>query len=127
MYQCPICEIDPESHSFTKVEETDEYVLFNTCPSKSKLDYDTEGILNHYEGVLKELGTKKWFWIFDGIHFNLNHFLQFDLAIRLAKLISNYSDNLVKIIIINPTIYIRSTYTMIYPFLNDKLRSMITI
>ena len=127
MYQCPICEIDPLSHSFTKVVETDEYVLFNTCPSKSKLYYDTEGIINHYEGVLNELGTKPWIWIFDGIDFNLNHFLQFDLAIQMAKLISKHSDHLIKIIILNPTIYIRSTYSMIYPFLNDKLRAMILI
>jgi hypothetical protein len=124
---CPICEIDPLSHSFTKVMETDEYVLYNTCPSKSKLYYDTEGIIQHYESVLSQLGKKKWIWVFDSIGFNLQHFLQFDLAIQMTKLISKYSDQLLQIIVLNPTIYIRSTYTMIYPFLNDKLKSMIII
>ena len=64
---------------------------------------DTEGILTHYEGVLSEIPEDKdWIWIFDSFDFTLKHYLQIDVGIGLAKLITNkFSHNLKKIIISN--------------------------
>lgn len=128
-YICGLCSLNPSSHSLTKLYEKDDTLYYYTCPSKAILYFDTTGIINHYNGVLSEIPkNKKWIWIFDSNGFNFKHFLQIDVAIGIAKLISNdFSDNLTKIIIINPTIYISSIYNIIEPFLNKKLLSIIEI
>ena len=126
-YQCPLCILDPLSHSLLKLSESNNIIYFYTCPSYAKLYYDANSIIKHYDGVLSEIpNNKKWVWIFDSTDFGFKHFTQINVGIELAKLISNkFSNNLEKIIVINPTIYVSSTYRIIYPFLNDKLKRII--
>jgi hypothetical protein len=128
-YICPLCSIDPLSHSLSEVCEKNNIIYYYTCPSKAKLYFDTLGIINHYNGVLSEIPeNKKWIWIFDGTEFNLKHFFQIEVAIELAKLISSkFSEKLEKIIIINPNFYIKSVYNIIYPFLNLKMKTIIEL
>jgi hypothetical protein len=126
-YICPLCTIDPLNHSLVKLKETDKTVIFYSCPSQAKLYFDSEGIIHHYDGVLSEIPkNKKWIWIFDSNGFNLNHFMQINVGIELAKLITNkFSNNLLNIIIINPTIYVSLTHNTLKPFLNDKINKVI--
>jgi hypothetical protein len=128
-YICPLCSIDPLSHSLSEVCEKNNIIYYYTCPSKAKMYFDTLGIINHYDGVLSEIPeNKKWIWIFDGTEFNLKHFFQIEVAIELAKLISSkFSEKLEKIIIINPNFYIKSVYNIIYPFLNVKMKTIIEL
>lgn len=128
-YICPICFFNPSSHSLSKIAEKDDTIYYYACPSKATLYFDTVGIINHYNGVLSEIPkNKKWFWIFDANEFYLKHFLQIDVAIQLAKLItSKFSDNLQKIIIINPTFYVSAIYNIIKPFLSSKIISIVEI
>ena len=129
VYTCPLCLLDPLSHSLTNFLEKDNTYYFYTCPAKAKLYFDTISIINHYDGVLSEIPeNKKWIWVFDGMGFGLKHFLQIEVAIELSKLISSkFSKNLEKIIIINPSGYISSVYNIIRPFLNNKITSIIEI
>jgi hypothetical protein len=128
-YKCPLCELMPSSHSLTKVLEKKDIIYYYTCPSQAILYYDVNGIVNHYDGVLSEIPeNKKWIWIFDSLDFSFIHATQINVAIELAKLISNkFNKNLKKIIIINPTIYIKVTHKMIMPFLNNKVKDIIEI
>jgi hypothetical protein len=128
-YICPLCAVDPLSHSLNEVFVKDNLKYYYTCPSKAKLYYDSKSIINHYEGVLSEIPENiSWIWIFDSIDFNINHFLQIDVCIQLAQLISRkFSNNLEKIIIINPSNYISITYEIIKPFLNKKVKSIIEL
>ena len=73
--QCPICKIDPESHSFKKVSEKNGISTYYTNPTKAK-DRNTDGILTHYENTLEEIGNKKWIWIFDSDGFDMKHSLE---------------------------------------------------
>ena len=109
--------------------EKNGIIYYYTCPSQAILYYDINGIINHYDGVLSEMTeNKEWVWIFDSLGFSLNHAMQISVAIELAKLISNkFSKNLKKIIIINPTFYIKMTHKIIMPFLNNKVRDIIEI
>ena len=129
VYTCPLCLLDPLSHSLTNFLEKDNTYYFYTCPSKAKLYFDTTSIINHYDGVLSEIPeNKKWIWVFDGTDFGLKHFLQIDVATELAKLISSkFSKNLEKIIIINPSGYVSPVYAIVKPFLNNKIKSIIEI
>ena len=128
-YVCPICNILSSSHSLTNMLETNEIIYYYTCPSKAILYNDVHGIINHYDGVLSEIPeNKEWVWIFDGLNFGFIHVIETSVAIELAKLISNkFSKNLKKIIIINPTIYIKIIHDLLMPFLNNKLKSIIEI
>ena len=128
-YTCPLCKIQPSSHSLTKLLEKKGIIYYYTCPSQAILYYDVKGIVDHYDGVLSEMPeNKEWVWIFDSLDFSLVHAIQTNVAIELAKLISNkFSKNLKKIIIINPTFYIKITHKMLMPFLNNKIRDIIEI
>jgi hypothetical protein len=128
-YICPLCELQPSSHSLKKVLETKDIIYFYTCPSQATLYYDVTGIINHYDGVLSEIPeNKEWVWIFDSLGFRLIHAMHTTVGIELAKLISNkFSKNLKKIIIINPTFYTTITHKMIMPFLNNRLKDIIEI
>jgi hypothetical protein len=126
-YVCPICLIDPLSHSLIKVKEIDDILIFYSCPSQAKLYFDVEGIMNHYNGVLSEIKqNQKWIWIFDSYEFNLNHLIEINVGIQLAKLISSkFSHNLLNIIIINPNIYTSLTHNLLKPFLSEKINEII--
>jgi hypothetical protein len=128
-YICPVCTLLPDSHSLSKVLEKNDIIYYYTCPSQAILYYDVKGIINHYNGVLSEMSeNKEWVWIFDSLGFSLIHAMQTNVAIDLAKLISNkFSKNLKKIIIINPTFYITITHKMIIPFLTNKIRDIIEL
>lgn len=128
-YICPLCKLQPLSHSLTKLSEKNGIIYYYTCPSQASLYYDVEGILNHYKGVLSEIPKdKEWIWIFDSLDFNLTHALQINVAVEIAKLIThNFSTNLKKIIIINPTFYITMTHKLVMPFLNETIKNIIEI
>ena len=128
-YTCPLCKLVPSSHSLTKLLEKKGIIYYYTCPSQAILYYDVKSIINHYDGVLSEIPeNKEWVWIFDSLGFSIIHAIEINVAIELAKLISNkFSKNLKKIIIINPTFYITITHKMIFAFLNNKVRDIIEI
>lgn len=126
-YECPLCVLDPYNHSLKKLAVRENTYIYYACPSQAKMYKDTEGILTHYEGVLSEIPEDKdWIWIFDSFDFTLKHYLQIDVGIGLAKLITNkFGHNLKKIIIINPTFYISSTYSIVRVFLSERIRNMV--
>ena len=128
-YKCPLCELQPSSHSLTKLIEQKGIIYYYTCPAQAILYYDVTGIINHYDGVLSEIPeNKEWIWIFDSLDFSIIHAMQINVAIELSKLISNkFYKNLKKIIIINPTSYIKITHKIILPFLNNKIKDIIEI
>lgn len=69
---------------------------------------------------------KQWKWIFDASGFGFKHFMQIDVGIRVAKLISSeYSDNLTKIQILNTNIYVNLVYNAVSPFLSNKIMERI--
>jgi hypothetical protein len=128
-YMCPLCNLLPNSHSLKKIIETENTIYYYTCPSEAILYYDVKGIINHYNGVLSEIPkNKEWIWIFDSFGFNLKHALETKVAIEMARLITNkFSNNLKKIIIINPTFYITITHKFLLPFLSEKVKNIIDI
>jgi hypothetical protein len=126
MYECPVCKLDPTSHSLSTIYESDDIICYYTCPSKASKYDDRDGILQHYDGVLTDKGNKAWIWVFDCVNFGMNHATEFRLAIDMAKLITKtHGDTLTQIHIINPTIYIKITINVIWPFLSDHIKSII--
>ncbi len=125
MYVCPKCSIMPSSHSLTKITKKG-ILYYYTCPSKAIMYNDVQGIVDHYDGMLREIPEhKKWVWVFDSIDFGFMHAIQTTVAIEIAKIINKYSKHLTKIIIINPTFYIKMMHTFLLPFLDLKVKDII--
>lgn len=126
-YLCPICEVEPGSHSFYKIDETDNIEYYYTCPARALKYYDVEGIVAHYDGMLQNINSgNKWYWIFDCSGFDIQHLMEYQIGIQLAILISSkYSENLNKICIINPNWYIYTMVTLVWPFLSISVRDKI--
>ena len=122
-YVCPICELHPGSHSLSKLYQRENIEYYYTCPAKATRYNDTVGIIAHYEGVLREI-NQPWVWVFDGTGFNFIHSLEIDIGIQLVSILSK-NVHLYKIMVIHPTIYVSTIYTVLYPFLGERLRDMI--
>jgi hypothetical protein len=122
---CKICEKYPNSHSLTKYEETNDYIVYYTCPSNAK-NNEINGILTHFDGTLEETKDKNWIWILDLKGFNMKNFLEIGNTISIIKLINEkYSVSLQKIIVINTNSYAGTMYNLVKPVLNERMRSLI--
>jgi len=123
---CQICINEPGSHSFEYIGLVEDKKVFYTCPAKATKYWDTEGILNHYDEILKSNGDHPWIWLFDGEGFGLNHSMQIATALGILKLLKEkYGKYLVEIRIVKPTIYIKSFYRLIYPFLDQNIINIV--
>ena len=120
--------MDPTCHSFKKISEKNGVYIYYTNPTKAKLYTDTEGILTHYDNALKQVGNKKWIWIFDSDGFDMKHALEVKTGIGIAELLTDkYANNLVEIKIINPTWHIKTMLKAVMPFLDKVTRDKIKI
>lgn len=126
-YSCPICKKVPGSHSFYKIDETNCIEYYYTCPAKASKYNDVDGIVAHYDGMLKHIAHgNKWYWIFDCSDFDIQHLMEYQIGIQLATLISSkYSYNLEKICIINPNWYIYCMVSFVWTFLSFSVREKI--
>jgi hypothetical protein len=124
---CSKCYLNPNSHSFKKVYQTSTVDIFYTNPSEALLYKDTEGILLHYRNYLNSIRGKKWIWIFNSEDFGLSQALEIKTAIGISKIISNNSNSLNKIFIINPTGYIKNILKIVSPFLSKDIKNKIEI
>jgi hypothetical protein len=78
--------------------------IFYTCPADAIEYNDTNGILSHYENMLKINGDKEWIWIFNCDRMELKHSMEFNTAIGILKIISEkYMHNIKQIYFINST------------------------
>jgi hypothetical protein len=124
-FVCKICEKCPNSHSLLKYEETSERIIYYTCPANAT-NNETTGIVNHYNGVLGEMGNKNWIWILDLKGFGMQNFLEIGNGIALAKLITEkYSNHLQNIIVVNPNSFTSTIFNIIRPFLSERVRNMV--
>ena len=123
---CQICFEQPGSHSFYFLKSEEDINYYYTCPAKAIRYWDTNGIVNHYDEILHLNGEKSWIWIFDSKDFGLKHTLQTGVAFGILELLKDkYGKYLKEIQIINPSIHIKSMYSILYPFLTEELIDII--
>jgi len=124
-FVCEMCKINQNIHSLKKIKETEDIIFYYTCPSES-ISNESEGMVNHFNGVLNETKEKNWTWVVDMKDFRLKDFNKVLGGIEIAKLINKkYGKNLEQIIIINQNLYTETIYNIIKPIFNERLRSVI--
>jgi hypothetical protein len=122
---CLTCKYEPLSHSFREIKVFNNISIMYTCPTEAKKYNDKEGILAHYKNILDKLVNRKWIWIVDSKNFSAKHALEVSLGIELAKLVSKYSNNLLKVFIINDTWHIKTMYYAVLPFISKDTKELI--
>jgi hypothetical protein len=122
---CKICALYPGSHSFREIARQNDTVFLYTKPAEALSYDDTNGILTHYENLLKSLDSAKWVWVFDMKDFAVKHLLNLYLFYKLCILISQYNDSLQEICIINPNQYMSHLLSYVLPFLPSSTRKKI--
>jgi hypothetical protein len=123
---CPICAIDPTSHSLKRLENLEDgTVVMYTKPAEATRYWDRDGILIHYDNSLSQI-SGNWIWIFDAEGFSATHMFEIGVATSLARLISSkYSEHLRKIVITNPSPIVELVVIIVKPFLNKRMRSLL--
>jgi hypothetical protein len=123
-FKCELCETSPASHSFEKLKEYTEKNVFYTCPSLAT-NNEITGIIEHYDGVLKELNAD-WIWIIDFNNFKMKNFLKTEDSFKLIQFITkNHISTLKKIIVINQNIHVDNMYAIMKPMINRKIKSIL--
>jgi hypothetical protein len=124
-FVCEICKKCPNSHSFTKIKETNDEVFYYTCPSDAT-NNETEGIKYHFNGELSGIKEKKWIWTLDLKNFGIKDLFAINNFIEITKIVTEkYSKNLEKINIINQNLYTEIIFNLIKPILNERLRTIV--
>jgi Divergent CRAL/TRIO domain len=128
--KCSICEAEPGSHSLREIGVKDGVVIFYTCPAEASRYNDYDGIMRHYEDTFEDRigdGTP-WIWVFDCKGFTLKHLVEINVAIGIVSLISSrFSDNLQKVVVVNPYWIVHLTMNLLKPFMSEALRLKIAI
>lgn len=119
---CEICSKEPYSHSF-KLLNTEYVYIYYTNIANAKKYNDVNGIISHYNLYLSKLPCdKKWVYIVDCHELSAKHLVCFEVAMTLCKLINDkYNQSLIKIVILNPNMYIHMIYNMIWAFLTKEM------
>lgn len=119
---CSICTKEPYSHSFKIMKSDDVYIYYTNIANAKKYD-DVDGIIEHYEAYLSKLPHDKgWVYIVDCNDLSARHLICFNVGIALCELINGkYNHSLMKIVILNPNMYIHMIYNMLWSFLTKEL------
>jgi len=126
LYSCPICSINPHSHSFSIYNETTDHVWFYS--SDHYLDRNTEHIITHIRGELeafhKQQPIRKWSWLFDSHEFEFR-WETISMISELIKVIELYKETFVCIRIIRTNEFIKKTLSFCKSFLTDDMMTKI--
>jgi len=115
---CPICDVDPTSHSFFKMGRQGGANLFYTCPGDAT-NHETTGVLAHYREVLEMNAGGKWIFIFDAKGFTMYHSTRIASAHGMLAIFNKYGDDLEEIRITNTNRIVKAMFkTAIRPFIS---------
>jgi hypothetical protein len=126
---CPDCDLNNKNHSFVPLECNNDIYVFYSCPGDAIKYNDTAGIIRHFDNVLSYYKCYEtyWKWVFDFKGFEFKHSIEITTAIRLARLINNYSNYLLEIKIINTNMFTYSMLQIVKPFLNSDVKNKIVL
>jgi len=116
MYTCPVCALDPTSHSLRRIGEKDGTVIFYTKPAEASKYWDREGIRDHYDGTLDQIKNTDWIWVFDAKGFSARHLLEVGVAQTIATLVATkYSRTLKEIRVVNSSWVVQAVLHIVRP------------
>ena len=125
-FKCSICDANPNSHSFEKIDQIDDVAIFYSCPGKI-VNEESSNVVKHYQDTLDEYMTEKWTWIIDSKSYKLKQSLHTNSAMKIIRLISRpeYLDKLQNIIIVKANNQFKTIINILWLFLSKNIKEKI--
>ena len=119
----------PLSHCFfEKSEKINGISVFYGSPGKSTLYKDANGILTHVKSMLLNHGKNPWVLHIDGEGYKMKHARQIAIVFQFLEFVKQgYADDLMLIEIICPSRQMQGVIAVVWPFLPERLKSIVTI
>jgi hypothetical protein len=116
MYTCPVCALDPTSHSLRRIGETENgAAIFYTKPAEATKYWDRKGIRDHYDGTLGQIKSD-WIWVFDAKGFSARHLFEVGVAQDITTLVATkYSRTLKEIRVVNSSWVVQAALHIVRP------------
>ena len=116
MYTCPVCALDPTSHSLRRIGETENgAATFYTKPAEATKYWDRKGIRDHYDGTLGQIKSD-WIWVFDAKGFSARHLFEVGVAQDITTLVATkYSRTLKEIRVVNSSWVVQAALHIVRP------------
>jgi hypothetical protein len=124
VFECPWCQINPNSHSFRLIKTIEDISYIYCKPANAELYNDIESVTNHLNGLISDI-PNKWVFILDCQDFSLKHAIELEIAKEIATILYRNQNNIVNIIIMNPNVYIDIPLVFIRNFLNQEINDKI--
>jgi len=127
MNPCPICHLDPTSHSFHMIKSENPNInLFYSCPAKATKYFESPGVIDHFRQHLEQNNHHPWAYILDCKGFTMRHATQIGTSIALVDMIQKtYGKSLKKVWIINYSWAIKIVLNAMWAVLSDDLKMLI--
>lgn len=129
---CPSCASEPNAHSvyvrgsFPDPVTGEEVPIVYTQPSEAQKYWEHNEINQHFVQLVRSLHPRPWAWVFNADGLSLKHMIDPRPGIKLATSISNeFKDSLHTIFIMNANLVLRTSLSMVKPFLNATVASKI--
>ena len=122
---CPLCHINPKSHSFRMLKTSSPIQVFYTCPGEAENPLDIDAVILHYENMLKLNGSKEWIWIIDCDNLKLKNTYELIIARRIAELVNTKYNNLKSIYVTNCNLVISIFINFVLNFLSTKIQNLV--
>ena len=125
-FKCPICDENPNSHSFERIDQIDDVTIFYSCPGKI-VNEESNSVVKHYQDTLDKYMTEKWTWIIDSKSYKLKQSLHTNSAMKIIRLISRpeYLDKLQNIIIVKANKQFKTIINILWLFLSKNIKEKI--
>lgn len=119
----------PLSHCFyEKVDKINGITVFYASPGESIQYKDVDGIMSHIKSMLLDHGKNPWVLHIDGEGFETKHASQITIVYQFLDMIKKYYlDELMLVEIICPSKQMHGVITIVWPFLPERLKQIITI
>ncbi|NDB86050.1 MAG: hypothetical protein EB127_25620 [Alphaproteobacteria bacterium] len=124
---CPLCVIEPRSHSFRPQGSIGNITYYYTAPVEATERIRSEEqyalFKRHLDGALQR---GSWIWIFDCSGMGIDHYTSVAFMNNIVHtLIAEHDEALQEVLIVHPSMWIRSAVWALTPFMNANLHRKI--
>lgn len=124
---CSLCVVDPRSHSFRPHTVMGNITYYYTAPVEAleriRSEEQYQLFKKHLDGAVQR---GFWIWIFDCSGMGIDHYTSVAFMNNIVHtLIAEHDEALQEVIILHPSLWIRSAVWALYPFMNANLHRKI--
>lgn len=99
---CPLCSVDPTSHSFEAIGHSGQVKIFYTNPAKATSNEPAKEKLVNIQHHLRAIAGSPWIWVFDFADATMKDYMGLEFSRMVAEVLDKeHGQSLQKILIVN--------------------------